>query len=110
MATQNRDRFEILAYELAGGATVAQAMLAADYAPKTARQGRVQHNGRLVSPNNHPDVAARLADFRAVANGATAPGIAAGRRSPQPFRASHPQGACSGAAGDRQRTIAISGG
>ena len=42
-------------------------MLAAGYAPETARQGRVQHNGRLVSPNNHPDVAARLAEFRAVA-------------------------------------------
>ena len=29
------------------------------------RQGRVQHDGRLVSPNNHPDIAARLAELRA---------------------------------------------
>ena len=39
-------------------------MLAAGYAPETARQGRVQHNGRRVSPNNHPVVAARLAHLR----------------------------------------------
>ena len=65
MATQNRNRFDILARELAAGKTVEQAMLAAGYAPETARQGRVQHNGRLVSPNNHPEVAALLAELRA---------------------------------------------
>ena len=41
MATQNHDRFEILARELATGKTVEQAMLAAGYAPETTRQGRV---------------------------------------------------------------------
>ena len=61
MATLNRDRFDLLARELAVGKTVEQAMLAAGYAPETARQGRVQHDGRSVSPNNHPEVAARLA-------------------------------------------------
>ena len=43
-------------------------MLAAGYAHETARQGRVQHKRRLVSPNNHPDVKARLAELRAEAN------------------------------------------
>ena len=65
MGIQNRDRFETLARELAAGKTVEQAMLAVGYAPESARQGRVQHNGRLVSPNNHPDVAARLDELRA---------------------------------------------
>ena len=73
MATQNRNRFDILARELAVGKTVEQAMLTAGYAPETARQGRVQHAGRLVSPNNHPQVAARLAGLnRAGALGARA--------------------------------------
>ena len=71
MTTQNRNRFETLAHGLAAGTTVEQAMLAAGYAPETARQGRVQHNGRLVSPNNHPDVAARLAELRTEASGRT---------------------------------------
>ena len=62
-----RNRIESLARELAEGASVERAMLAVGYAPETARQGRVQHNGRLVSPNNHPDVAARMADIRAAA-------------------------------------------
>ena len=62
-----RNRIEVLAHELAGGATVESAMLAAGYAAETARQGRVQHNGRLVSPRNHPAVAARLAELRALA-------------------------------------------
>ena len=44
-------------------------MLVVGYAPNTARQGRVRHNGRLVSPNNHPDVAARLAELQAEASG-----------------------------------------
>ena len=65
MATLNRDRFDLLARELAVGKTVEQAMLAAGYAPETARQGRVQHDGRSVSPNNHPEVAALLAELRA---------------------------------------------
>ena len=59
-----RNRVEALANELAGGASVERAMLAAGYAPETARQGRVQHNGRRVSANNHPVVAARLAHLR----------------------------------------------
>ena len=63
MARQ-QNRLESLARELAKGETVEAAMLAAGYAPKTARQGRVRHDGRLVSPNNHPVVAARLAELR----------------------------------------------
>lgn len=62
-----RNCIDALPRELAGGATVEQAMLASRYAPETARQGRVQRHGRLVSPNNHPDVAARLTELRAVA-------------------------------------------
>ena len=50
-----RNCIDALPRELAGGATVEQAMLASRYAPETARQGRVQRHGRLVSPNNHPD-------------------------------------------------------
>ena len=68
MGIQNRDRFETLARELATGKTEEQAMLVAGYAPETARQGRVQQNGRLISPNNHPFVMDRLADLRAEAN------------------------------------------
>ena len=67
MARQ-KDRLESLARELAKGETVEAAMLAAGYAPETARQGRVRHNGRLVSPNNHPVVMDRLANLRAEAN------------------------------------------
>ena len=63
MARQ-QNRLESLARELAKGETVEAAMLTAGYAPKTARQGRVRHDGRLVSPNNHPVVAARLAELR----------------------------------------------
>ena len=67
MARQ-KDRLESLARELAKGETVEAAMLAAGYAPETARQGRVRHNGRLVSPNNNPVVMDRLANLRAEAN------------------------------------------
>ena len=67
MARQ-RDRLESLARELAKGETVEVAMLAAGYAPETARQGRVRHNGRLMSPNNHPVVMDRLVNLRAEAN------------------------------------------
>ena len=62
-----RNRIEVLAQKLAEGNTVEAAMLAAGYAAETARQGRVQHNGCLISPNNHPAVAARLAELRVVA-------------------------------------------
>ena len=62
-----RNRIEVLAHELAGGATVESAMLVAGFAAETARQGRIQYNRRLVSPNNHPSVAARLDELRALA-------------------------------------------
>ena len=65
---RQEDRLESLARELAKRETVEAAMLAAGYAPETARQGRVRHNGRLVSPNNHPVVMDRLANLRAEAN------------------------------------------
>ena len=67
MARQNY-RLERLAHELAKGETVEAAMLAAGYAPETARQGRVRHDGRLMSPNNHPVVMDRLVNVRAEAN------------------------------------------
>ena len=44
MARQ-QNRLESLARELAKWETVEAAMLAAGYAPKTARQGRVRHDG-----------------------------------------------------------------
>ena len=62
-----RNRIEVLAQELAAGSTVEAAMLEAGYAAETARQGRIQYNRRLVSPNNHPSVAARLDELRALA-------------------------------------------
>ena len=64
---RQQNRLESLARELAKGETVEAAMLAAGYASKTARQGRVRHDGRLVSPNNHPVVAVQLAELRGTA-------------------------------------------
>ena len=60
-------RYATLARELAAGKTVEQAMLAAGYAAKTAKQGRIRHRGANVSPHNHPDVAARMGEIRAAA-------------------------------------------
>ena len=67
MTGRNTARIEALACELAAGKTVEQAMLAAGYAAKTAKQGRIRHGGRLVSPHNHPDVAARMGEIQAAA-------------------------------------------
>ena len=72
MTGARRVRIETLSRELAVGKPVEQAMLAAGYAPETARQGRIRHAGRLVSPHNHPAVAAGLAELQATANQRTA--------------------------------------
>ena len=67
MMGRDEVRIETLARELATGKTVEQAMLLAGYASEAAMQGRVQHDGRLVSPHYHPTVAARLAEFQKMA-------------------------------------------
>ena len=67
MTGRHKGRIERLACELAAGKTVEQAMPAAGYAAKTAKQGRIRHGGRSVSPVNHPDVAARMDEIRAAA-------------------------------------------
>lgn len=67
MTGRDEVRIETLVRELAAGKTVEQAMLAAGYAAMTAKQGRIRHGERLVSPANHPDVAARMDEIRAAA-------------------------------------------
>ena len=67
MTGRDEVRIETLVRELAAGKTVEQAMLAAGYVAEAAMQGRIQHDGRLVSPHNHPAVAVRLAEFQKMA-------------------------------------------
>ena len=67
MTGRDEVRIETLVRELAAGKTVEQAMLAAGYVAETAMQGRIEHDGRLVSPHNHPAVAVRLAEFQMMA-------------------------------------------
>ena len=67
MTGRHTGRIETLACELAAGKSVEQAMLAAGYAAKTAQQGRIRHGERLVSPHNHPNVAARMGEIQAAA-------------------------------------------
>ena len=57
-------RRETLARELAAGATVRAAMVAAGYTEKSARSGLIRHGRKLVSPWDHPEVAAQVAEIR----------------------------------------------
>lgn len=68
MAGSSRIRREDLADALAAGESVEQAMLAAGYSPKTAGAGQISYKGRHVNPWNHPEVAARVAEIREIAN------------------------------------------
>ena len=59
-----RIRHEKLADELATGKSIEQAMLAAGYQKRTARAGRIRHEGESVSPMDHPDVRDRVTSIR----------------------------------------------
>lgn len=58
-------RREQLAHALAAGMSIETAMLEVGYTEKSARGGRIKHGGKLVSPMEHPEVAARVAELRA---------------------------------------------
>ena len=67
MTDAQRNRLERLAREFAEGKTVEQAMSAAGYSAKSARDGRLRHKGRLISPYDHPVVRAELEAIQAAA-------------------------------------------
>ena len=60
-ATIRRER---LAEELAAGATVKAAMVAAGYTEKSAKSRLIGHGRKFVSPWDHPEVAAQVAEIR----------------------------------------------
>ena len=57
-------RRETPARELAAGATVRAAMVAAGYTEKSAKAGLIRHGRKLISPWDHPEVAAQVAEIR----------------------------------------------
>ena len=67
MGWENQDagsRDHSLARELAAGATVRAAMVAAGYTEKSAKSGLIRHGRKLISPWDHPEVAAQVAEIR----------------------------------------------
>ena len=60
-ATIRRER---LARELAAGASVKAAMMTAGYSETSARSGLIRHGRKFVSPWDHPEVAAQVAEIR----------------------------------------------
>lgn len=72
MSTEKRSaaaiRREALADALAQGKPIEEAMREVGYAEKTARGGRIKHGKNLVSPWDHPEIAERVKEIRAVAS------------------------------------------
>ena len=58
-------RRESLAHALAQGMSIKAAMIEVGYTEKSAHSGRIKHGKKLVSPLEHPEVSARVAEIRA---------------------------------------------